>query len=92
MTESQATVERNDTRNRYEISYDGRPAGFAEYEQQGDRTVFVHTEIDDAFSGKGLGSVLAAHALDDTARRGNTIVAECPFIKSYLDKHPEYRT
>ena len=43
---------------------DGEVAGFAVYHRRGGRTYFVHTEIDPAFEGKGLGSTLAKGALD----------------------------
>ncbi|MBP2188868.1 AhpD family alkylhydroperoxidase [Nocardia goodfellowii] len=92
MTDStpEATVVRNDDKKRYEISYGGKLAGFAEYEERGDETVFTHTEIDDAFSGKGLGKVLAKVAIEDTIALERVIRPLCPFIKAYLDKHPEY--
>ncbi|APE38832.1 GNAT family N-acetyltransferase [Nocardia mangyaensis] len=70
--------------------YDGELAGFTEYVERGNDTDFVHTEIDDAFAGKGLGGVLAKQAIEDVIARGRTVTAHCPFIRAYLDKHPEY--
>ncbi|MEV6277676.1 N-acetyltransferase [Nocardia sp. NPDC051832] len=92
MSEStpEATVARNDEKKRYEVFYDGKLAGFAEYEERGDETVFTHTEIDDAFSGKGLGKVLAKVAIEDTIALQRVIRPLCPFIRAYLEKHPEY--
>ncbi|WP_309234749.1 GNAT family N-acetyltransferase [Nocardia sp. XZ_19_385] len=92
MTDStpEATVARNAEKKRYEISYDGKLAGFAEYEERGDETVFTHTEIDDAFAGKGLGKVLAKAAIEDTIELERVIRPLCPFTKAYLEKHPEY--
>ncbi|MGY4101047.1 GNAT family N-acetyltransferase [Nocardia sp. R16R-3T] len=92
MTESAAASEvvRNDEKQRYEVFYGGELAGFSEYEERGDETVFIHTEIDGAFSGKGLGTVLAGKAVDDVIARGGVIRPLCPFIKSYLEKHPQY--
>lgn len=86
----QSKVARNDDRQRYEIFYGDDLAGFAEYLERADRTVFTHTEVDSAFGGKGLGGKLAEHAVRDTIDRGRTIVPRCEFIKAYLDKHPEY--
>ena len=80
----------NELEGRFEIWYGGRLAGFAAYRRRGGATVFVHTEIADEFGGKGLGSVLARRALDETVTRGETIVPVCPFISAYLRKHPEY--
>jgi predicted GNAT family acetyltransferase len=91
-------VERVDDRNRYEIyvsdaadagaTPEGETlAGYAEFSQEQGRIRFVHTVIDPAFRGRGLGDVLAAEALADVARRGDTIVPLCPFIASYLTEN-----
>ncbi len=92
MTEaaSESKVVRNDERHRYEVFHGGELAGFADYEERDDETVFTHTEIDGAFSGKGLGSVLAEKAIEDAVARERVIRPLCPFIKAYLDKHPQY--
>ncbi|MGQ4617806.1 GNAT family N-acetyltransferase [Nocardia sp. R7R-8] len=92
MTESasESKVVRDDERHRYEVFYGGEMAGFADYEERDDETVFTHTEIDGAFSGKGLGSVLAKSAIEDVIARGRVIRPVCPFIKAYLDKHADY--
>ncbi|MCA2205798.1 GNAT family N-acetyltransferase [Nocardia rosealba] len=89
-TASQARVVRNDDKNRYDIYYGDELAGFAEYIERGNDTDFVHTEIDDAFGGKGLGSKLARYAVEDVIARGRTITPHCPFIRGWLDKHPEF--
>ena len=87
---SETKVLRNAEKCRYEIWYGDELAGFSVYEENGNQTVFIHTEIGDAFGGKGLGSVLARHAVEDVIERGRAIVPLCPFIAAYLDKHPEY--
>jgi predicted GNAT family acetyltransferase len=83
-------VSDNPDRLRYEIHVDGEIAGFAQYARRGGKIMFVHTEIDDRFAGQGLGSTLAAGALDDVRRRGLPVVPVCPFIAAYIERHPEY--
>ncbi|AVH22054.1 GNAT family N-acetyltransferase [Nocardia cyriacigeorgica] len=92
MTDSTVATDvvHNESKHRYEIWYGGELAGFTEYEERGDQTVFTHTEIDDAFGGKGLGTVLAHQAIEDVIARERVIHPVCPFIKAYLDKHAEY--
>ncbi|NEW44537.1 N-acetyltransferase [Nocardia cyriacigeorgica] len=92
MTESTVAtkVVHNEGKDRYEIWYGDELAGFTEYEERGDETVFIHTEIDKAFGGKGLGTVLARQAVEGVITGGRVIRAECPFIKAFLDKHSEY--
>ncbi|MBY8855503.1 N-acetyltransferase [Nocardia sp. CA2R105] len=85
-----SSVVRNDAQLRYEIWYQDRLAGFAEYRERENDTVFIHTEVDTEYAGKGLGGILAEAAIEDVVERGRTIVPRCPFIKSWLDKHPQY--
>src|SRR5262245_25315132 len=77
-------------RNRFDIRVDGQRAGHAEYCHKGDRLIFTHTEIDDAYEGQGLGSKLATGALDAARAGAHPVVPLCPFIASYVEKHPEY--
>jgi predicted GNAT family acetyltransferase len=71
---------------RYEVYSDGKLAGFTQYHRTGNRVVFTHTEIDNAFSGQGLGKVLAGEALDDVVAEGGVIVPVCEFIAGYVRK------
>jgi predicted GNAT family acetyltransferase len=80
----------NPAESRYEIYEDDKLAGFSTYRLVGDRIVFLHTEIDPAYAGHGLGSALARGALDDARRRGLTVIARCPFIARFIREHPEY--
>ncbi|QXJ24818.1 N-acetyltransferase [Actinomadura graeca] len=78
-------------RGRYEIRVDGDLAGFAEYETRPGQVVLTHTEVDGAFEGQGVGSALARGVLDDVRAKGLTVVPRCPFIRTWIDKHPDYR-
>jgi predicted GNAT family acetyltransferase len=75
---------------RYVISLDGVDAGFSNYHLQDGVVTFMHTEIDPGHEGQGLGSALARGALEDVRARGLRVVARCPFIASYLKRHPEF--
>lgn len=79
------------TQQRYEITVDGVRAGFADYVDTGTQRIFHHTEIDDEFGGRGLGSKLIAAALADTRATGRRIVARCSFVAAYANRHDEYR-
>ena len=58
--------------------------------RKGKRVIFTHTEIDPAYEGQGLGSKLAGGALDFARAAGHPVVPLCPFIASYIERHPEY--
>ena len=75
---------------RYDLVVDGKAAGLVRYARRGNRIIFVHTEVDDAYEGRGLGSKLAQGVLDDARARGFSVVPLCPFIERYIQRHPEY--
>jgi uncharacterized protein len=83
-------VVNNSDQHRYEIRVDGTPVGFAAYEERPGVLTFTHTEIDSAYEGKGLGSVLARSALEGTRTNGQQVVPLCPFITDYIRRHPKY--
>jgi hypothetical protein len=77
-------------RSRYEITVDGKLAGFAVYRTRPDRIVIIHSEIDDAYQGRGLAGKLTRGALDDIRANGLLVTPQCPYTASYIRKHPEY--
>lgn len=92
MTDSvDVTITDNPQAHRYEAVVDGQVAGFAQYRLDGDVIDFHHTEVDDAVEGKGIGGRLAAGALDDVRTRGLRVIATCPFIKRYIERHEAYQ-
>ena len=84
------TVSRDDGNHRYTAALDGQAAGFIQFRERAGRVILIHTETDPAFEGRGVGSALARAALDDIRARGLKAVVECPFVRAYVEKHPEY--
>lgn len=83
------TVRDNAEQARYEALVGSEVVGFTAYRLEPERITLVHTEIDPAFEGHGIASRLVAGAIDDIRERGLTLVAVCPFVRSYLERHPE---
>jgi predicted GNAT family acetyltransferase len=84
--------ELNDNRSlgRYELTIDGATA-FITYRRCGNVVILMHTEVPGVLSGRSAGSRLAKEVLDHLKKSGVKIVPECPFIASYVRKHPEFR-
>jgi predicted GNAT family acetyltransferase len=80
----------NSSELRYELWSDDALAGWIQYTRRDDVVTMVHTDIDPAFEGQGLGSTLVAGALDDVRAGGKRVHAICPFVAAYLERHPEY--
>ena len=76
--------------NRYEIRDGDQLLGHADYERRGESVVFTHTEVDQDSGRKGLGSTLVQGALDDVRAKGGSVVAECSFVRGYIEKHEQY--
>ena len=79
----------NKAQHRFELAVDGHIAA-AYYELAGGVITFVHTEVPPELGGKGIGSKLAKGALDQVRTDGLKVIAQCPFVKAWIDKHPDY--
>lgn len=84
------TVTNNTDEHRFEARL---PEGIAElrYRFRGpDTIVLVHTEVPPALNGRGIAGQLARAALEHARANGLAVVAICPFVRAYLERHPEY--
>jgi predicted GNAT family acetyltransferase len=82
-------VVNNKAHHRYELAVDGHLA--ASYYAISDNVItFIHTEVPPELGGKGVGSKLIKGALDQVRAEGLKVIAQCPFVKAYIEKHPDY--
>lgn len=86
----QHTVIHNPQKNRFELQLD---SGLAElvYMKVGDTLIFHHTEVPEAAEGQGVGSQLAKAGLEFVKNEGISAAVMCPFVKAYIERHPEYQ-
>jgi predicted GNAT family acetyltransferase len=75
---------------RYELWSGSDLAGFASFREGPGWIKLFHAEVGSAFEGRGLGSRLAAGALDDVRSQGIGVIPACPFIAHFVNEHPEY--
>ncbi|MBA2531179.1 MAG: N-acetyltransferase [Nocardioidaceae bacterium] len=75
---------------RFEIYEDDELAGFAEVVPQGDALALPHTEIEPARGGRGLATELIRLTLETLRDRGQMVLPYCPFVASFIAKHPEF--
>lgn len=83
-------VTHNQDEQRYEIHVDGILGGFTQAIEGGDVVTFPHTEVFEQFEGQGLASQLVTGALDDIRVRGKKVIATCPYVARFIDRHPDY--
>ncbi|MRX40710.1 GNAT family N-acetyltransferase [Flavobacterium sp. LC2016-23] len=83
----------NDIRKGYfEAIEDGKEAGKMTYTWAGDSKFIIdHTEVNEDFSGKGVGKKLLMATVDYARNNNLKIIPLCPFAKSVFDKTGEIR-
>ncbi|HEV2580697.1 MAG TPA: GNAT family N-acetyltransferase [Ktedonobacteraceae bacterium] len=82
-------VRNNEDEQQYEVTIDGHTA-ILFYEREGNSITFLHTEVPPALEGHGIASTLAHTALEDARTLGLNVVPLCPFVASYIRRHPDY--
>ena len=82
----------NTAKSRYEVHVGDALAGSVSYRLRvgGEVINLIHTEIDPKFQGAGLAGQLAEAALDDIRARRLTVLPTCPYIRSWIGRHPDY--
>ena len=81
-------IRNNREKLQYELVVDGHLA-LAAYRLRPGRITFTHTEVPEAIGGRGVATRLIKAALDDARAQGLKVVPVCPFVKRYIDTHPE---
>jgi predicted GNAT family acetyltransferase len=82
-------VVNNSAHHRYELTVDGHLAA-TYYTMAGNVITFIHTEVPPELGGKGIGSKLIKGALDQVRADGLKVIPECPFVKAFIGKNPDY--
>ncbi len=85
-------VRDNPEKRQFEAYVDGELAGFSAYDLTDGGIMIMHTEVDDAFEGKGVGSAMVRQMLDLIRADGELkVTVLCPFVNAWLRRHPDYQ-
>lgn len=76
--------------DKFTVAVEGKTVGLAAFGDRDGQRVFSHTEVDEAFGGRGLATILVAEALAATRTEGLRIVAVCPMVAAYVKKHHDF--
>ncbi len=92
MDPGRITLEETPSKGRYVYrDGEGREAEMT-YSKAGAGLMIVdHTEVPDAFRGKGVGLALMAGAVADARAAGKRILPLCPFAAAQFRRHPEWK-
>jgi predicted GNAT family acetyltransferase len=83
-------VTQNAAASRFEMQ-SGEDTAVLTYEMQDGIIVLTDTLVPQALEGKGIGSALAKTGLEYARKNGLRVIAQCPFVASYIQRHPEYQ-
>jgi uncharacterized protein len=84
------TVTHNKKAHRFELLVDDLRSVLI-YRRFPDRIVLVHTEVPEPLERHGLAAKLTSFALDFARANQLQVVPLCPYVSSFLRKHPEYQ-
>ena len=90
MTTEPPNIVLNEATHRFEWTVDGHTA-YEVFERFPGGIAYLHTIVPKELAGRGIGGMLVKHILDYAAAQGLKVRPDCPFVKAYIDKHPEYQ-
>lgn len=85
------TITRDDEAGLYDARIGGREIGGLTFSERDGRVVLVAVSVLPQFRGQGAATGLIRHALDDLRTRGRKATVLCPIVRTFIDRHPEYR-
>ena len=88
MTHSPDIID-NTSANRLEI-HDGGAVAFLTYRLRGEAIEYIHSETPHGLQGRGYASAITRFALDRDRSLGRKVIPTCPFVRTYIARHPEY--
>lgn len=83
-------VQQDEEKRKFYADVDGQEA-VIEYAKMDDVYNLAHTYVPEELRGQGVAEKLAKGALDEIKRQGARFLPSCPYIQSFLKKHPEYQ-
>ena len=83
-------VQDNPVELQYELLDGGEVVGLIRYRREPGAIALVHTDVDPDLEGTGAAGELVEGALDDLRSRGLRVIPICPYVRSWIDRHPAY--
>lgn len=90
MSSTEVSLKDNPEKSRFEFDLEGQ-LGLVEYILNRDQIVLTHTEVPGSLGGRGYGSLIIQLALENVKARGLKVISKCPFVTSYIQKHPQWQ-
>jgi uncharacterized protein len=82
-------VERNETRNRFELATPGGVA-WLDYRVIGQTLYLTHAEVPRAARGAGYAGQVTRAGLEWARQQGYKVVPQCGYVAAYMERHEEF--
>ena len=86
VSDGRLTVRDNPATKRFELPVDGQTA-YMDYERSDDSIRLLHTEVPKSLRRRGIGERLVKDVLASAQTQRLRVIAVCPFVKAYMQKH-----
>ncbi|RNI26869.1 GNAT family N-acetyltransferase [Rufibacter latericius] len=83
-------IRNNPAAHQFETTVDGKTA-VVQYRLKDDVMTVLHTIVPEELEGRGIAAALTKQVLNYIAAEKLQLVPLCPYMASYLKKHPEYQ-
>ena len=90
MTEKNYTLIDNKEQNRFEFHI-GDQVAVADYRVSGNEILLPHVGVPKALEGQGIASALVLAVLKNIEGRELKLIPLCPFVVTYVQRHPEWK-
>ncbi|MBE1876544.1 GNAT family N-acetyltransferase [Myceligenerans pegani] len=85
------TIVKDERAGIYDALTGDQEIGGLTYNDAGDRVVLLAVSIFPQFRNQGAATELIHRVLDDIRAQGKTATILCPIVRTFIDRHPEYR-
>ncbi|RFF32262.1 GNAT family N-acetyltransferase [Wenzhouxiangella sediminis] len=82
-------IQHNEERQRFEALVDNQLC-VLEYVRDGNTVSMNHVRVPEAVGGRGIAGEITRYALDWARDKGLRVVANCPYVARWIERHPEY--
>ncbi len=76
--------------HRFELRAEHGEVAVLKYNRSPGMLHLLDTRVPPPLEGRGYGSTLVRAALQQATREGVGVGAVCPFVRAYIQRHPEY--
>ncbi len=84
------TVTQNTDNQQFEFRVEDHLAELT-YRKRGKEIYLMHTWVPKPIGNRGIAAALTRYALKYAIDQGYQIVALCPYVKAYMQRHPDWR-